>query len=109
MAFETYQKATTFGQRPSDVALLDECVDEIGRFYFDRGIFAFGEHVEASLTKAGTSKNPSIAAAQRQREWERLMGIDAQASTAFADPTGFARTMSDDDDESGTQLLDGGF
>lgn len=77
-----------FGQNPSDVAILDERVGEIGRFYFDRGIWAFGEAVANRLEEviAGT-RNPVIARAQREREWARLMGDDMATSAAgFADP-----------------------
>lgn len=87
LAYEIYERAKLFGQKPSDVALLDECVGEIGRFYFDRGIWAFGKHVANRLDEAGQSKNPSIARAQRIREWERLMGADiSNSATGFADP-----------------------
>lgn len=76
-----------FGQNPSNVALLDECVGEIGRFYFDRGIWAFGKHVANRLDEAGQSDNATIARAQREREWERLMGADmSNSATGFRDP-----------------------
>lgn len=76
-----------FGQNPSDCALLDECVGEIGRFYFDRGIWAFGKHVANRLDEAGQSDNATIARTQRIREWERLMGADMSNSAAgFRDP-----------------------
>lgn len=76
-----------FGQNPSDVALLDERVGEIGRFYFDRGIWAFGKHVARQLDEAGQSDNQTIARAQREREWERLMGADmTNSATGFRDP-----------------------
>lgn len=81
MAYEIYERAKAFGQRPSDVALLDECVGDIGRFYFDRGIWAFGRHVTARLEEAGQSSNAAIAQVQRLREWERLMGVDMATST----------------------------
>jgi hypothetical protein len=78
-----------FGKNPSDVALLDERVGEIGRFYFDRGIWAFGRHVANRLDEAGQSENPAIARTQREREWERLMGADmTDSATGFRDPVG---------------------
>lgn len=87
LAHEIYERAKLFGQKPSDVALLDECVGDIGRFYFDRGIWAFGRHVASRLEEAGQSKNASIARVQRMREWERLMGADMSSSaTGFRDP-----------------------
>ncbi|ETB35630.1 MULTISPECIES: hypothetical protein [Mycobacterium avium complex (MAC)] len=79
--------ATLFNQRPSDVALLDESVGPIGRFYFDRGIASFGQAVKVRVEKAGTASNPAIAKTQRMREWERLMGGDmTNSTTGFADP-----------------------
>lgn len=76
-----------FGQKPSDVALLDECVGEIGRFYFDRGIWQFGRYVASRLDEVGQSSNPTIARTQRMREWERLMGADmSNSATGFRDP-----------------------
>lgn len=87
MAFEIYEMATLFGQRPSDVAILDERVDALGLFYFDRGIATFGRAVQSRVEKAGTSSNAAIAQTQREREWERLMGGDVLSSaTGFADP-----------------------
>jgi hypothetical protein len=88
LAYEIYERAKLFGQKPSDVALLDERVGEIGRFYFDRGIWAFGKHVANRLDEAGQSENPTIAQAQRLREWERLMGGDmTNSATGFRDPS----------------------
>lgn len=88
LTYEIYERAKLFGQKPSDTALLDESVGEIGRFYFDRGVWAFGRHVANRLDEAGQSKNPAIAQAQRAREWERLMGADmTNSATGFADPS----------------------
>jgi hypothetical protein len=88
LAYEIYERAKLFGQKPSDTALLDEAVGEIGRFYFDRGIWAFGRHVANRLEAAGQSSNQAIAQAQREREWERLMGADmTNSATGFADPS----------------------
>jgi hypothetical protein len=87
LAYEIFERAKMFGQNPSDVAILDERVGEIGRFYFDRGIWAFGKHVANRLEEAGQSDNQTIARAQREREWERLMGNDMTNSAAgFRDP-----------------------
>lgn len=97
--------AKLFGQKPSDVALLDDCVGEIGRFWFDRGIAAFGNGVAAALERAGQASNPTIARAQRQREWERLMGGDMESSaTGFADVgadsvSAHGRVIGDDPDD----------
>ena len=86
LAYEIFERAKMFGQNPSDVALLDECVGEIGRFYFDRGIWAFGKHVANRLDEAGQSNNKTIARTQREREWERLMGTDmSNSTTGFRD------------------------
>lgn len=80
--------ATMFGQRPSDVAILDERVDALGLFYFDRGIATFGRAVQTRVDNAADSNNAIIARTQRMREWERLMGGDMQVSAAgFADPS----------------------
>lgn len=101
LAYEIYLRAKAFGCKPSDVALLAECVEEIGRYYFDRGIWAFGRDVDAKVDEAGQSKDSTIARTQREREWERLMGADMSNSTAgFADPGSAmaARDDSDDDD-----------
>lgn len=87
LTYEIYERAKVFGQKPSDVALLDESVGEIGRFYFDRGVWAFGRHVANRLEDAAQSSNEAIARAQRAREWERLMGADmTDSTTGFADP-----------------------
>ena len=87
MAYEIYEMAKLFCQKPSDIAVLDDCVGEFGAFYFNRGIAAFGRGVHARLQEVGQSTNPVIARAQREREWERLMGGDMNGSaTGFADP-----------------------
>jgi len=64
-------------------------VDDIGKYYFDRGIWAFGERVKNRLEEvAGNTQNAAIAQSRREREWERLMGADMSQSTAgFADPS----------------------
>jgi hypothetical protein len=90
LAYEIYERAKLFGQKPSDFALLDECVGDIGRFYFDRGIWAWGKRVISRLEEAGQSSNESIARTQRQREWERLMGADMTNSA-----TGFREVNAD--------------
>jgi hypothetical protein len=66
--------------------VLDDCVGVYGRFYFDRGIAAFGRAVHARLDEVSQSENATIARAQRIREWERIMGGDNIAA-AFADPS----------------------
>lgn len=87
MAHEIYRRAKAFNQRPSSIVLLDDCVDDIGRFYFDRGIWAFGEAVANRIEEvAAETSNPVIARARRDREWARLMGDDMATSGAgFAD------------------------
>lgn len=105
--------AKLFGQKPSDIALLDESVGPIHRFYFDRGIAAFGQAVHMRVEQAGQSRNPVIAKAQRAREWERLMGGDmSKSATGFADPSSeslSAHGMSVGRDDSGEEemILDG--
>lgn len=80
--------AKLFGQRPSDLAILDETVGEFGRFFLDRGVTAFGQAVQTRVEKAASSSNPAIARTQQQREWERLMGGDmTNSATGFADPS----------------------
>lgn|GEM_PF-4668171 len=105
LAYEIYQRATAFNQRPSDIAYLDDCVDEIGRYYFDRGIWAFGEHVKNRLDEVvGTTQNAAIAQSRREREWNRLMGVDmSQSAAGFADPTpesitAHGRSVGDEDE-----------
>lgn len=107
--------AKLFGQKPSDVAILDERVGEFGRFFFNRGIAAFGRGVHARLDQVATSSNAVIAKSQREREWERLMGGDMENSmTGFADPTpdtvsANARVIGGDtDDDEEDIILDGG-
>ncbi|WP_454232146.1 hypothetical protein [Mycolicibacterium fortuitum] len=79
--------AKLFCKKPSDIAVLDDHIGEFGRFYFNRGIAAFGRGVLARLDEVSQSKNPVIARTQRLREWERLMGGDMdQSTTGFADP-----------------------
>ncbi|KLO25903.1 hypothetical protein ABW16_21580 [Mycolicibacter heraklionensis] len=106
LAHEIYRRAIAFSQRPSDIAYLDDCVDDVGRYYFDRGIWAFGEHVKNRLEEAaGSTENASIAQSRREREWERLMGGDMTESTAgFADPSpeslsAHGRSVGEPDDE----------
>lgn len=111
LAYEIYERAKLFGCLPSDVALLDECVSDIGRFYFDRGIWAFGRHVTTRLEEAGRSNNQAIARVQRIREWERLMGIDMSTSTSgFADPgeslSAHGRRVGADPDDADEIILD---
>jgi hypothetical protein len=117
MAYETYQKAKAFSQRPSDVAVLPDDVNDVGRFIFDRGIWAFGEHVNSAVESAGSgTRNPTIARSQRIREWSRLMGEDMETSAAgFAAPSGEAmskhgKVIGDLDDQpvdAGTVLKSG--
>ncbi len=94
-----FERAKLFGQRPSDVALLDERVEDIGRFYFDRGIWAFGRHVAARMAEVGQSQDAGIAETLRLREWERLMGADmSNSATGFADPGAAMAAREDSDD-----------
>jgi hypothetical protein len=115
MAHEIYRRAKAFNQRPSSIVLLDDRVGDIGRFYFDRGIWAFGEAVANRLDEvvAGT-RNPVIAQAQREREWARLMGDDMETSTAgfrdVGDVSPHARVIGDPDDETGDERsVDGSY
>lgn len=79
--------AKLFSQRPSDVAVLDDCVGEFGTFYFNRGIAAFGRAVAARLDEVSKTNNKAIAQAAREREWARLMGEDMTNSpVGFRDP-----------------------
>lgn len=95
-----YERAKLFGQRPSDIALLPESVRDIGRFYFDRGVWAFGRHVATRLEEAASSREPSIARMQREREFDRLMGADMRTSTAgFADPAAAMNSREEADDD----------
>lgn len=89
MCYQLYQQSKLFGKLPSEIAVLDDCLlDDIGRYYFNRGIYMFGQHVDARVEAAGTSRDPALAATQREREWERLMGFDMdESTTGFADPT----------------------
>jgi hypothetical protein len=101
MAYEIYEMAKLFSQRPSDIALLDDCVGPICRFIFDSTIAAFGRGVHARLDEVSTSNNPSIVQAQRAREWDRIFGGDG--AWAFADPTEIdsphARVVGQDESE----------
>lgn len=110
MAYEIWEMAKLFSQRPSDVALLDDCVGPICRFLFDRGIAAFGSGVHARLDEVSTSSNQAIVHAQRTREWDRIMGGDG--ASAFADPTqgGIspnARVVGQDESEDDDDLVIG--
>lgn len=114
LAFEIFELATLFHKLPSDVALLDESVNSVGRFWFDRGIAAFGRAVQTRVEKAGESSNAAIAQTQRQREWERLMGGDMETSaTGFADPTKssspYALGLDNDDDDDGETVINGSY
>jgi len=106
LAYQIYQRAIAFNQKPSDTAYLDDCIDAVGRYYFDRGIWAFGEHVKRRLDEVTNStENASIAQSRREREWERLMGEDmSQSAAGFADPTpeslsAHGRSVGEPDDE----------
>lgn len=104
--YEIYRRAKAFQTLPHDVAVLDTRVDEVGRYLFDRGIWMFGESVERRVEAAGTSRYPSIAAMQRQREWERLMGVDmTESTTGFADP----ESATDDTGAGDSRVLASGF
>ncbi len=103
--YQIYRMAKDFGCRPSDFAFLDDSVGAIGRWYFDSGVWAFGEYVTTSISKAGQNSNPAIAQVQRTWEWERLLG-GGNSGSGFADPStsDHARvvgksTEEDDDDE----------
>jgi hypothetical protein len=114
MAFEIFEMATLFHQRPSDVAILDDCVNQVGRFWFNRGIATFGRAVQTMVDKAAESSNPAIARTQRQREWERLMGGDMTTSaTGFADPaessSPHARIAGRDDTDDDNMIVDGNY
>lgn len=93
------------------MALLDDSITEVGRFYFDRGIWAWGNEVERRVNDAATSSNLSIAAAQRQREFYRLMGMEDDSMSAFADPIEAAspHALIDDGDSGGETVLNSGF
>jgi len=100
LAYEIFERAKMFSQRPSDVALLDERVGDIGRFYFDRGIWAFGRHVASRMAEVGKSSDPGIAETLRLREWERLMGADvSNSATGFADPGAAMAARDEEGDE----------
>lgn len=105
--------AKLFSQRPSDVAVLDDCVGEFGRFWFNRGIAAFGRAVHARMEEVGQSSNPAIAQAQRIREWNRLMGEDMTGSAVgFRDPgeglSAHGRAIGLEDDDEDDIVLDDG-
>jgi hypothetical protein len=106
LAYEVYEMAKLFCQKPSDIAILDDCVGEFGRFWFDRGIAAFGRAVHQRMEQAGQSSNETIARTQRIREWNRLMGEDMSTSAAgYADPSeglsphARAHGMADEEDD----------
>jgi hypothetical protein len=107
MAYEVYEMAKTFGQKPSDVALLDDCVSGFGLFCFNRGIAAFGNAVHSRMQRAGRSDDAAIARFQREREWARLMGADMETWTdGFADP---ATALDDDGGDGSPKVLASGF
>lgn len=80
--------AKEFGQRPSDFAFLDDSVGDIGRWYFDSGVWAFGNYVGQRLNEVVSgATNPIIARSLQDREFERLMGVDTdESTTGFAEP-----------------------
>lgn len=102
-AYEIYKQAKDLGQRPSDVAFFGDSVGPLFLRYFDRGIWAFGEEVGRRVNEAGRSENPVLARAQRELEWERLMG-DGLPTSAFAEPSP-GEDDSDDFDEDDEVLL----
>jgi hypothetical protein len=105
--------AKLFAQLPSDIAVLDDCVGEFGRFWFNRGIAAFGRAVQTRMEEVGQSSNPAIAQSQRIREWNRLMGEDmSNSAVGFADPgeglSAHGRAIGvEDEDEDDIDLDDG--
>lgn len=105
LAFEVFEMATMFNQMPSDVALLDESVNEFGRQWFNIGVAAFGRAVQGCLNRAGQrGGNAAMAQTHREWEWERIFGADS-GSASYADPgeSTHARVVgrpeSDDDDD----------
>jgi len=105
MAYEIYQRAKTFGKLPSDVALFDDSVVPLVRWYFDRGIWAWGEHVIGRLAEAGHGGNPAFAASRREAVFLELMGGDVSSAYAAPDAAapsrqaGVDRRASNDDDD----------
>ena len=60
---------------------------DVARYYFDRGIWLFGEHVQSRIDAvSANTHDAALAQTQRQREFQRLMGGDMDVSTGFADP-----------------------
>lgn len=114
LAHDIYEMAQLFGQKPSDVALLDDCVGDVGRYYFNRGIAAFGRAVKVKVEAAGTSSNATIAQTQRVREFERLLGRDMSSSAAgFRDPgdglSAHGRSIGGPDDGDDDMVIDGSY
>lgn len=110
MAYEIYQRAKTFGQRPSELAFFDDSVGPLARWYFDRGIWAWGEHVLGRLAEASHSGNPTFASWRRQAVFLELMGADVSSAYAAPDAAAPARQAgvhrtNQDDDEDRTQFM----
>lgn len=96
--------AKTFGQKPSDLALLDDSISDVGRFFFNRGVAAFGNAVHERMSVIGRESSPVLARALREREWQRIMGGDPDDTSAFAEPdptsmSAHARVIGADDME----------
>lgn len=113
MVYETFRRAKAFGRNPSDYAFLGDSATPLLRWYYDRGAWLFGEHVDKRVAIAARNGRAEFAASRCEWEFEQLMSGDA--SGAFADPTqsssryvrrGDGRDNSADDDD---QVFEGDF
>ena len=83
-AWEAWNLSKSFNTLPSDIY----GVSGAAGYFFDRGIYLFGNYVESEMSAAESSaSNSSFANMSRSRAFARCMGDDMEKSTAgFADP-----------------------
>ena len=83
-AWEAWQISNSFHKLPSEIY----GVSGAAGYFFDRGIYLFGNYVEGEMSRAENSaSNASFASMNRARAFARCMGDDMAKSTAgFADP-----------------------
>ncbi len=101
LCYELYQRAKDFGHRPSELAFFGDSVGQLFHWFFDRGIWAWGRHVEGRLTEATHGGNPTFAASRREAAFQELMGGDVSSAFAAPDMAGPSRRALDEAEENG--------
>lgn len=66
MIWETWQKARAFRKLPHEIVEHEMLADPLLRYYFNRGVYTFGRHVEAELDAA--EKRATKASGRRNKQ-----------------------------------------